>query len=147
VSTCSANNKRKTTDIKKSSHPILLNRSSISLRSSPQDRLSWDRVSFSTSRRSAKVGKKKDRRSMDRRIIEKDGKWRNAHGIDIERTIFDGKSFFVDTRIRRLFTKKKDKYLWSSLEQSRGDFLFKTLSSSFLFEYNKDFIFYYLFKI
>lgn len=45
-----------------------------------------------------KVGKKKDRRSMDRRIIEKDGKWRNDHGIDTKWTIFDGKGFFVETR-------------------------------------------------
>jgi len=72
---------------------------------------------------------------MDRRIIEKDGKWRNAHGIDVEWTIFDGKDFFVNTRIRRYLKKKKNKYLWSSHEQSRGDFLFNTLSSSSLFKY------------
>lgn len=31
---------------------------------------------------------------MDRRIIKKDGKWRNDHEIDAEWTIFDGKDFF-----------------------------------------------------
>lgn len=44
---------------------------------------------------------------MDRRIIEKDGKWRNDHGIDTKWTIFDGKGFFVETRYDTSKRKKK----------------------------------------
>jgi len=44
---------------------------------------------------------------MDRRIIEKDGKWRNAHEIDVERTIFDGKGF-LSILVYDGYLKKKE---------------------------------------
>lgn len=64
---------------------------------------------------------------MDRKIIEKDGKWRNDHGIDAKWTIFDGKGFFVDTCYDAYLKGKKIKCLWSFLEA----FFFSTLCNIF----------------
>lgn len=73
---------------------------------------------------------------MDRRIIEKDGKWRNDHGIDAEWTIFDGKSFFVDTCYDTYLKRKKDQMFMKFSRAISRRFSFRHLViSSLIFEY------------